>query len=144
MGTQDWDGETTVSREGESSTEKRLKWIWKVTRFEKMMYAGGISNLTWCWKVGVFALPNPFNKKRYLVSAGPVSSFWLFMLLVALALRIYGQPRASLVPVGIATIWIGLISAIVRSMAGCGKLRRTFILHLLGGSALIWAGLGRL
>jgi len=111
LATQDFDAESTVSKAGQSRTQRFLKWSWAVTGLADMGKKGGVPNPEWAWKAAMFAIPVPLSGgKRIAVELGPTSAAWVVLLLTAAL-------RRSKTLLAIAIMYQGTGGAICRYLA---------------------------
>jgi len=112
LATQRFDeADTTVSKGGAPVTYRFIRWCWDVTGLSAMAKKGGLPNLTWAWKIAVFALPVPFSSKRIIVEMGPSSSVFVLLCLLSIPMR-------SMVPAGVGLLYMNSIICMVRWLAG--------------------------
>jgi len=131
LGTQLFDGDTTVSKEGAPLTKRWLRWLLDVSGFSYMSRKGGIVNLGWAWKQAIFALPVPFTKRRFIVESGPTSSIFIFLLLLSIPLR-------SIKMIGIALLYWDAIICTIRWLANTQNPVPTSLIALVGCACLWW------
>lgn len=135
LATQRFDNDTTVSKEGAPLTKRFLRWCWDVFGLSYMGKRGGLPNMTWAWKIAVFALPVPSfssKRKRLIVEMGPASSMFILMLLLSFPLK-------SLKPIGVGLLYMNMIVSMIRWLAGTQNATVTVAFTLLGG-AFLWVG----
>eukprot|EP00928_Gymnodinium_smaydae_P039067 TRINITY_DN26777_c0_g1_i1.p1 TRINITY_DN26777_c0_g1~~TRINITY_DN26777_c0_g1_i1.p1 ORF type:complete len:524 (-),score=60.13 TRINITY_DN26777_c0_g1_i1:284-1855(-) len=128
LATQRFDDDTTVSKGGAPLTKRFLLWCWEVTGLASMGRRGGLSNMTWAWKIAVFALPLP-GKRRLIVEMGPSSSFFVVLMIVAICSRSFWLA-------GLAMAYMSSVAFIVRWLAGTQSFTTMFLLSLLSASLL--------
>jgi len=132
LATQDFDGDSTVSKAGEAMTERFLRWCWTISGLATMGRAGGVPNLQWAWKAAIFALPVPFSGgKRVAVEMGPMSSVFVLLAVLGVALR----SRSLLAA---AVLYQGLACGMIRFL--CGTWRNWFFFgHVLVAACIRFA-----
>jgi len=131
LATQRFDGDTTVSKEGDAWTKRWLRWVLDISGLASMSRAGGVANLGWAWKQAMFALPVPFSRRRFIIETGPASSILVLLMLACIPFR-------SIRPLGVALLYWDASILMVRWLANTQNPVPTSILALAGLACLLY------